>query len=249
MLDKKNYQSVTLGYTKNQKDSANAIRASKAQLTNIPPNMPDGWGIERATPVILTGPRGEIILFFKYARDYAGSLLSPFIGRIYAMMSNNRGESWTPPTCIFSLSPFYPREDIGDFSFIDIDVKEMDGGFNFGFSEYNPYPTLKPLQSLSPDEFDNISINEFDITYVHELSSYLLSFWLDGFICYTNITQSVRYLYKMNRMMKGSNLEGPKHIPGILLNMKRFILRLGLVKLNIHILGDFGIQKYLCQYI
>lgn len=213
MLDKKNYQSVTLGYTKNQKDSANAIRASKAQLTNIPPNMPDGWGIERATPVILTGPRGEIILFFKYARDYAGSLLSPFIGRIYAMMSNNRGESWTPPTCIFSLSPFYPREDIGDFSFIDIDVKEMDGGFNFGFSEYNPYPTLKPLQSLSPDEFDNISINKFDITYVHELSSYLLSFWLDGFICYTNITQSVRYLYKMNRMMKGSKFRGTETYP------------------------------------
>ncbi len=166
-----------------------------------PTTQRQGVEVSDGKPSLVEDDQGGLFLFFSYNKNFRGrgktSDCSPFIGRVYCMYSADLGSNWTPPICVFNLSPFNPSVECLSKNFPDM-ISYFDAGFNQGTDSKPDFSAetkgLKNINYLSDFLTNEIVLEDFDIFWYPKTSDFILSFWFGGFICYSKIGHNVELL-------------------------------------------------------
>jgi hypothetical protein len=203
-----NYNIGVIGDIVNNK-LTNGNISSMANISNIHTSTlgnenfsRDGVEISKGKPAIIVDGSGGIYIFYSYSSSFKANLVSascsPFIGRVYCIYSNNGGKNWTPPVCVFNLSPFNPDKEILTKRYTDmISYLDSNNGFNSN-SIYSEFDYLiSRVKTISDSEIRNISIEDFDVVYKWKSDVFYLSFWFGGYICYCELGPIINYIRDM----------------------------------------------------
>jgi len=185
--------------------------------TTLSDFIPSSMGVSVAeghTGVVVTSS-GEMIVFFSYAPHFTTKTTqaecSPFIGRVYAMMSNSDGSVWTPPVCVLNLSPFNPPGSLFKSSFEGM-LAKCDATYNI-FTQNSVKRTfdtdtagIRDASYLNDSNITRIAIEDMTAYYSHHNKEVYLSFWFDGFILMAKIPPaSIEILSKMVTAISAPN--------------------------------------------
>lgn len=211
--------SVPIGWGAKMKGSPPALRDGSGNIishgivfgSNFG-NYVDGIEVAQGHPALIRDDSGGYYLIYSYSSLFNGAKCSPLTGRVYAMYTGNNGVTWTPPVCVFSLSPFGP--DLNNSSKFSQFLSNNGGisGGNVTSSNWingslytgvfgSIYADIKTQEDVL-----SISIELIDAAQNYSTGEYILSFWFGGYICYTDIGQNLSILKEMWSTMCRSGL-------------------------------------------